>query len=125
MLLNTECQVPLNPFCSASLYTTEMSIGSRVRQIRQQMGLSQERFGEICGVTKGMVSQWESNIVTPPIDRMVELHKHFDFSYDWLINGKMTIATEIEQGLGVQERRAWYRAGRALAEPDDGTNGKQ
>ena len=35
------------------------------------------------------------------------------------------IALEIAHGLGAQERRAWYRAGRALAEPEEGTNGKQ
>jgi len=64
-----------------------MSIGARIRQLREQNKLSGERFGELCGVTKGMVSHWESDTSTPPTDRLIELRKHLIFSMDWLING--------------------------------------
>lgn len=65
-----------------------MSIGTRLRQLRTSRSLSQDKLGELCGVTKGMVSQWELNIVTPPTDRLIELHKHLNFSFDWLLNGE-------------------------------------
>lgn len=64
-----------------------MSIGARIRQLRIAKGLSGDKFGELCGVTKGMVSQWESDLVTPPTDRLIELHKKIEFSFDWLLNG--------------------------------------
>ena len=63
------------------------------------------------GVSKGMVSQWENNIVTPPMDRLIELHKHLDFSFDWLLTGDISMASKIEQQLSVQQRRVWYQVG--------------
>lgn len=125
MRLNYNCQVPLNPRGLLNLYSSNMTIGARVRQLRQQHKLSQEKFGELCGVTKGMVSQWESDIVTPPIDRLVELNRQLDFSFDWILKGKISVGAEIERHLSVQQKQAWYRVGRALAEPEEGTNGKQ
>lgn len=102
-----------------------MSIGTRFRQLRVKAELSQEKIGELVGVSKGMVSQWENNIVTPPMDRLIELHKHLDFSFDWLLTGDISMASKIEQQLSVQQRRVWYQVGNSLAEPDEGTNGKQ
>ena len=82
-------------------------------------------MGELLGVTKGMVSQWESNLVTIPLDRLIELSKHVDFSFDWLIKDRPGIALEIEHSLTtIHQRNAWYRVGHALAEPTEGTNNK-
>jgi transcriptional regulator with XRE-family HTH domain len=102
-----------------------MTIGARIKKLRERNELSGERFGELCGVSKGMVSQWENNIVTPPADRLLLLQKYFEFSIDWIYTGKISIAEEIAQRLGVKEKQAWYRAGNSLAEPNEGTNGKQ
>lgn len=87
MRLNNKSQASLNRDCLILLYTDGMSIGARIRQLRERNGLSGEKFGELCGVTKGMVSQWESDTSTPPTERLIELRKHFLFSLDWLING--------------------------------------
>lgn len=62
-----------------------MSIGARLRQLRLANGLTQDQIGEICGVTKGMVSQWESDTVTPPTERLVALRGRLTFSLDWLM----------------------------------------
>lgn len=103
-----------------------MDIGSRIRKLRESHNLSQERFGELCGgLTKGAISQWESNLVTPPVDRLLQLKQQLEFSLEWIYTGKYDIATEIAGRLGAKERQAWYRVGRSLAESDDGTNGKQ
>ena len=32
-----------------------------------------------------MVSQWESDLITPPTDRLIELRKHLKFSFDELL----------------------------------------
>lgn len=87
-MLNTISQVPLNQIYLDVLYAGLMSIGSRLRQLRKANNLSGDKFGELCGVTKGMVSQWESDAVTPATDRLLELHRHLNFSFDWLLNGK-------------------------------------
>lgn len=87
MQLNLKSQATLNHDYLATLYTEQMSIGARIRQLRVESKLSGEKFGDLCGVSKGMVSQWESDTSTPPTDRLVELKKHLNFSFDWLIGG--------------------------------------
>ncbi len=124
-MLNIICQVLLNQNNLIAAYTQNMSIGIRFRQLRQQIGVSQEKIGELVGVTKGMVSQWESDLVTPPMDRLIELRKHHQFSFDWLLTGQLSTGAQIEQHLSVQQRQVWYRVGNSLAEPDEGTNGKK
>lgn len=86
-MLYPTSQVFLDPLCLGFLYPDRMTIGTRLRHIRTSHSLSQEKLGELCGVTKGMVSQWELDIVTPPTDRLLEIHKHMKFSFDWLLNG--------------------------------------
>lgn len=126
MPLNIKCQAMLNHTGLVCLYTQSMSIGTRIRELRERHQLSGEKFGELCGgLSKGAISQWENGTVTPPIDRLIELKKTIEFSIDWLYTGETDIATEIAQNLGVKERQAWYRVGRSLAEPDEGTNGKR
>lgn len=34
-----------------------------------------------------MISQWESDIGTPPTDRIIKLQKRLNFSVDWLLFG--------------------------------------
>lgn len=86
-MLNPFSQAPLNQTHLAFLYAGPMSIGSRLRQLRKANKLSGDKFGELCGVTKGMVSQWESGQSAPPTDRLLELRKHLNFSFDWLLDG--------------------------------------
>jgi len=87
-MVNNYSQASLNLVGLALLYAQDMSIGARLRQLRTANKLSGEKLGELCGVSKGMVSQWESDLTTPPTDRLIELHKHIDFSFDWLLNGE-------------------------------------
>jgi len=123
--LNTQCQAMLNLADLERLYTSQMTIGARLKELRERNNLSGDKFGELCGVSKGMVSQWENNLVTPPADRLLLLQKTLEFSIDWIYTGKISIADEISRRLGVKERQAWYRAVNSLAEPEEGTNGKQ
>jgi transcriptional regulator with XRE-family HTH domain len=66
-----------------------MTIGLRIRKLRERNNLSQEKFGELCGVSKASVSQWELGVATPPTDRLITLKKQLDFSFDWLIAGEI------------------------------------
>lgn len=88
-----------------------MSIGARIRQLRTKNNLTGDEFGELCGVTKGMVSQWESDLVTPTTDRLLELHKKLAFSFDWLLNGETVYTTsnpKIGSAMMVMEQSADY-----------------
>lgn len=84
-----------------------------MRQLRNRHHLTGEKFGELCGITKGMVSQWESDIATPTTDKLLELRKHIDFSIDWLLFGEVekrysTSDPKIGRILQVLEPQAEY-----------------
>jgi transcriptional regulator with XRE-family HTH domain len=68
-----------------------MTIGARFRQLRLANTKTQEEIGALCGVTKGMVSQWESDHGIPSTDRLIELRKTIDFSLDWLLTDSGTM----------------------------------
>ncbi|MBI3096370.1 MAG: helix-turn-helix domain-containing protein [Rhodocyclales bacterium] len=65
-----------------------MTIGARFRQLRLHLKLSGEQIGGICGVSKGMVSQWESDSTIPPVDRLIALAGVHEFSIDWVLLNK-------------------------------------
>lgn len=110
-MLYKQSQVFLDPLYLGLLYAGLMSIGKRLEQLRTSKSLTQEQIGEICGVTKGMVSQWELDIVTPPTGRLLKLHERINFSFDWLLNGDTVYSTtnqKIGAALTVMEQSADY-----------------
>lgn len=81
-------------------------MGPRLIQLRRKYKLNQSKLGELCGVTKAAVSQWEAGISTPEIKRLIELRSKLGFSLDWLIAGEGE-ATPGSPGAmpGFEERR--------------------
>jgi len=100
--LNNKSQVFLNSIGLAAFYYADMSIGGRFRQLRQHLDLSGEQMGELMGVTKGMVSQWESDSTTPPADRLIALAQQHPFSLDWLLRG---VGQMLPVGMYISDRR--------------------
>lgn len=66
------------------------TIGQRIKRIRKDSKLSQDRFGEICGVSKGAISQWEKDQTTPELSKLIQLRKKLSFSFDYLLSGSTT-----------------------------------
>ncbi|WP_333710343.1 helix-turn-helix domain-containing protein [Malikia spinosa] len=79
-----------------------MTIGKRLLSIRKEHKLSQSSFGEICEVTKAMVSQWENDELIPPTPRLLKLQQEFKFSLDWLILGKNDYSSALKEPLKSQ-----------------------
>lgn len=46
-----------------------MSIGERIRSLREAQGLTQQQLGEIAGVSDKAVSTWENNANIPRMGR--------------------------------------------------------
>lgn len=93
-MLNNYSQVPLNPLGLALLYPAGMSIGTRLRQLRESKGWNQDELGERMGnVSKRMVSQWENDQGTPTTERLLLLREHIDFSFDWLLSDQSVYTT--------------------------------
>lgn len=89
--LNISCQAVLYHRTIASLYTSAMTIGSRVLELRKHLELSGDKFGEICGVTRGAVSQWEHDLTKPTTENLIKLREKHYFSIDWVLTGEGTM----------------------------------
>lgn len=62
-----------------------MTIGSTIRQLRQEQDITQEQLAEALGITSRAVSQWECDRTTPDISQLPALANFFDVTTDHLL----------------------------------------
>lgn len=62
-----------------------MELSSRIAHIRKQMGLSQEKFGELFNMSQRSVAAWESGERTPSYPVLLELADKLGVSVDYLV----------------------------------------
>ncbi|MDX7693595.1 S24 family peptidase [Aeromonas caviae] len=60
----------------------------RIKELRKKHGLTQQKLGELVGVNKASISQWEQGEYAPSGDNLVALAKAFGVSAHWLATGK-------------------------------------
>ncbi|TGA95899.1 XRE family transcriptional regulator [Sporolactobacillus shoreae] len=66
------------------------TIGKRIKKVRQELGYSMEKFGEIVdSVSKGTVSHWENGTNLPNEYRMEKIAKLVGKDIEWLKYGTM------------------------------------
>jgi transcriptional regulator with XRE-family HTH domain len=66
----------------------DLAITERIKQIRRETGLSQEKFAITLGVSPGNVSSWESKNVLPGAIALKSMHEKLGYSVDWILTGK-------------------------------------
>ena len=64
-------------------------IGERIKNIRQQKGMTLEEFGKMFGASKSNVRSWEIGKNLPNPERLKTIAKIADISVDTLLYGKM------------------------------------
>ncbi len=65
-----------------------MTIGSRIKKLREERNISQETMSYEINVSRQTISKWENDSVLPDSNNISVLCKYFDVSADYLINGK-------------------------------------
>ncbi|MDO2435956.1 LexA family protein [Aeromonas veronii] len=60
----------------------------RIRELRKKHGLTQQKLGELIGVKKSSISQWENDEHSPSGDNLAQLSKVLGVSAHWLATGK-------------------------------------
>ena len=60
-------------------------LGSRIRELREERGLTQEELGKILNLTKGNVSKYESSKLEPNIETIKLIANYFKVSTDYLL----------------------------------------
>lgn len=63
-------------------------MNKRIKELRQQLGLSQEEFGKRIGIGKSAVSKHENGENEPSEQTILSICREFRVNYFWLTEGK-------------------------------------
>lgn len=66
-----------------------MKLNEKIMNLRKQHGLSQEELGNKLNVSRQAVYKWETEQTQPSIDKINELAKYFNVSYNYLLNDEI------------------------------------
>ena len=72
-----------------------MTQGERVKQVRKELGLSLEKFGEKIGLRKSSLSQIENGINNLTDQTIRGICREYNVSYDYLRDGEGEMFTDL------------------------------
>ena len=58
-------------------YAQRREVGDRIRYLRRQQGVSQERLGELVGVDRRTIGSWENGVTAPTLDDLTAVARAF------------------------------------------------
>ena len=61
-------------------------IGERIRELRQDAGLTQSELAEILSVSFQAVSNWERGVAPPDLENLIRIAEHFGITVDGLLH---------------------------------------
>lgn len=65
-----------------------MTFGEKLKSIRKQVGMSQEKLAERLGVSRQAVTKWETELGFPDIENLIAISEVFRVSIDELLSHK-------------------------------------
>lgn len=68
-----------------------MTLGEKIKNIRNKFGLSQEELAEIINVSRQAITKWETNSGIPDIENLKLLASTFNITVDYLINNDLNL----------------------------------
>lgn len=75
-----------------------MTLGNRLAHLREKKGVSQERLGEMLGVTRQTVSSWETDKLLPKPENLQALCRYFRVEYDYFFpKGEDTQSKQVQE----------------------------
>lgn len=66
-----------------------MKLGDKILELRKKKGMSQESLGELLGVTRQTISNWELGSTSPNPEQLKMLSKELNISIDELLGNKV------------------------------------
>ena len=73
------------------------TMGGRMKYKRIMLGMTQESLAELMYVKNTLISQYESNKIMPPVDKLQEIARFLNTSVSYLIEG-------VEQEISEEDR---------------------
>lgn len=86
----------------------QKKIGSFLRELRKERGITQEQLAEQLNVSGRTISRWETGSNMPDISLLVEIAEFFDVSISEIINGERKSETMNEEVKEVAEKLSDY-----------------
>ena len=62
--------------------------GKRLKELRIEKGLSQQKLGEVFGFCNQTISFWENGSREPDLDTLLKIAHYFDVSMEELLEAK-------------------------------------
>lgn len=69
-------------------YMEQIQIGSFLKKLRKEKGITQEQFAEVLNVSARTISRWENGNNMPDISLLIKIADFFDVSIPEIINGE-------------------------------------
>ena len=73
----------------------QQKIGSFIRELRKEQGITQEQLAEQFNVSARTISRWETGHNMPDISLLVEISEFFDVSIPEIINGERNMIKNV------------------------------
>ncbi len=89
-------------------------MNERVKELRDALGISAEKFGARVGVTRSAISRIENGTVNVTSQMVVSICREFNVREEWLRNGTGEMFNELSQ-----EEEVAYIVGQALPQAPD------
>lgn len=71
--------------------------GDRLKELRKNKNISQEKLGEILRVSANAIYSWENNRTQPPIETITKLADYFGVTTDYLLGFNQNDLDKIEK----------------------------
>ncbi len=72
-----------------------MRISKKIKQIREQKGISQEKLASDLAVTRQAVSKWENGKAIPDIENLMYISDLYGVSLDDLVKGDSAVGRKV------------------------------
>jgi len=86
----------------------QKKIGSFLKELRKEKGITQEEFAEKLNVSGRSISRWETGSSMPDISLLVEISEFFDVSIPEIINGERKSESMNEEVKAVADKLCDY-----------------
>ena len=67
-------------------YIDTMSIGKKIKYLRELKGMTQEELANLLYVSKQAVSKWEKGVTLPDIENIIRLCELFNVDINYLLD---------------------------------------
>jgi transcriptional regulator with XRE-family HTH domain len=74
----------------------EKTIGKKIKELRKENNLSQDKLGELVACDRNKIADWERNKSEPKIEYIIKLSKVFNVSSDYLLGLSEPFTTDNE-----------------------------